>query len=177
MFFLDTGSPAKSLSTKTVILSTCSCLRIRVAAFGFPTRYLAARFSGTMSNSCGSLILRAKKSAVSARFSLSRANYDSRTQADLYRVASSFFRIGLFLPSNTTLTCNVPRGVLAASVFALHPDSLTMCDAWRRSGSVSKKCQVSSVTTLNTRCYNRRRLAPESSNPSVSPCQLLCIVI
>ena len=34
VLFLATGSPAKSLSTKTVILSTCPSLRNRIAAFG-----------------------------------------------------------------------------------------------------------------------------------------------
>ena len=53
MLFLQTGSPAKSLSTKTVILSTCFCLRNPSAALGFPTRYRAARFSGIKSNSRG----------------------------------------------------------------------------------------------------------------------------
>ena len=38
VLFLETGSPAKSLSRKTVILSTCSCLRNRIAAFGFPNK-------------------------------------------------------------------------------------------------------------------------------------------
>ena len=45
-FFFEFGSPAKSLSTKNVILSTCSCHRNRIAALGFPKRYRAARFSG-----------------------------------------------------------------------------------------------------------------------------------
>ena len=68
---LKTGSPAKSLSTKTVILSACSCLRNRRAALVFPTRYRAARFSGTKSNSRGTLILWVKCFAVSARSNLS----------------------------------------------------------------------------------------------------------
>ena len=42
----ETGSPAKSLSTKTVILSTGCCLRSLSAALGFPSRYRAARFNG-----------------------------------------------------------------------------------------------------------------------------------
>ena len=36
--FLETGSPAKSLSTKTVIVSTCSCLRKRNAVRDFPNQ-------------------------------------------------------------------------------------------------------------------------------------------
>ena len=38
--------------------------------------------------------------------------------ADLYRVASSFFRIGLFLSSNTNLSANCVRGVITVVVFA-----------------------------------------------------------
>ena len=60
--FLETGSPATPLSTKTVILSTCSCLR-----------------SGIKSNSRGSLILWAKCFAVSARSSLCWAKCGSPT--------------------------------------------------------------------------------------------------
>ena len=45
-FFFETGSPANSLSTKNVFLSTCSCHRNRIAALGLPTRYGAPRFSG-----------------------------------------------------------------------------------------------------------------------------------
>ena len=48
--FLETGSPAKSLSTKTVILSACSCLRNRSAALGFTTRNRAVRFNGQSRN-------------------------------------------------------------------------------------------------------------------------------
>ena len=35
VLFLETGSPAKSLSTKTVIWSMCSCLRNGITAFWF----------------------------------------------------------------------------------------------------------------------------------------------
>ena len=74
------GKP-QSLSTNTVILSTCFCLRNLSAALGFPTRYRAARFNGTKSNSRGSFILWAN---------LSWAKYESLMQAaDLYLVASS----------------------------------------------------------------------------------------
>ena len=48
-----TGSPAKSLPTKTVMLFTCSCLRRRSAARCFPTKYRAASFSGMNSNARG----------------------------------------------------------------------------------------------------------------------------
>ena len=59
-------------------------------------------------------------------------------QADLYRVASSFFRIGLRLPSNTSLSCSFSRGVFTASVFVLHPDSLMMSGACLKSVSMSR---------------------------------------
>ena len=167
MLFLETGSPAKSLSTKTVILSTCFCLRNLSAALGFPTRYRAARFNGINSNSRGSLILWAKRFVVSARSNLSWARYESFIQADLYRVASHFFIIGLRLPSCTSLSCSVPRGVLNASVFVLHPGSLMMSGACLRPGSISRYCPVWSTPTLNTRFNNRRLFTSESSNPSV----------
>ena len=57
MLFFETGSPTKSLSTKTVILSTCFCLRNLSAALGFPTKYRAACFNETKSNSRSSLVL------------------------------------------------------------------------------------------------------------------------
>ena len=126
MLFLETGSPAESLSTKTVILSTCFCLQNLSAALGFPTRSRAARFKGTKSNSRASLILWAKCFAVSARSNLSGAKYDSLVQADLYLVASLLFRLGLRLPSGTSLSCSFSRGVLTALVFVLHLDSLMM---------------------------------------------------
>ena len=84
----------------------------------------------------------AKCFAVSARSNLSWARYESLMQADLYRVASSFFRIGLRLPSNTSLSCSLSRGVLTASVFEVHPDSLMMRGACLKSSSISKYCPV-----------------------------------
>ena len=104
--------PAQSLSTKTVILSTCCCLRNLSAALVFPTRYRAARFNGIKSNSRGSLNLQAKCFAVSARSNLSQARYESLMYVERYLVASSFFRIGLRLPSDTSLSCCFSRGVL-----------------------------------------------------------------
>ena len=103
-----------SLPTKTVILSTCFCLRNLSAALGFPSRYRAARFNGRKSNSRGSLSLWAKCFAVSARSNLSWVKYESLMKADLYRVASPFFRIGLRLPSNTSLFCSFSRDVYTA---------------------------------------------------------------
>ena len=64
----------KSMSTKTVILSTCFCLRNLSAALGFPTRYRAARFNGTNSISRSSLILWAKCFAVPASAALFQWN-------------------------------------------------------------------------------------------------------
>ena len=53
-----------------------------------------------------------------------------------------FFRIGLRIPSNTSLSCSFSRGVLTASVFVLHPDSLMMSGACLKSGSISKYCPI-----------------------------------
>ena len=130
------------MPTKTVILSTCFCLRYLGAALGFHTRYRAARFNGIKSNSRGSLLLWAKCFAVSARANLSWAKYESLIQADLYRVASSLFRVGLRLPSNTSLSCSFSHGVLTAFVFVLHPDSLMMSGACLKSSSMSKYSAV-----------------------------------
>ena len=52
--------------------------------------------------------------AVSARSDLSWTKNDSLIQADLYRVASSLFRIGLFLSSSTKLMGSFSRCVLTA---------------------------------------------------------------
>ena len=84
----------------------------------------------------------AKGFDVSAGSNLSLAKYESLMHADLYRVASSFFSIGLFLPSDTNLSCNFFRGVLTVFVFALHPDSWKMSGAFLKSGSMSKICPV-----------------------------------
>ena len=70
-------------------------------------------------------------------------------QADLYRVASSLFRIGLRLPSNTSLSCNFSRGVLTVLVFALHPDSLVMSGACLKSASMTKF--LSSLINFNSK--------------------------
>ena len=77
-----------------------------------------------------------------SKIQLSWAGYESLIQADLYRAASSFFRIGLRLPSNTSLSCSFSRGVLTALVFVLHPESLMMSDACLKSGSMSRYCPV-----------------------------------
>ena len=77
-----------------------------------------------------------------SKTNLSWARYESLMHADRYRVASSFFRIGLRLPSNTNLSCSFSRGVLTASVFVLHLDSLMMSGACLKSGSISTYCPV-----------------------------------
>ena len=111
-------------------------------SFGFPNDHRAARFSGIKSNSRGSLIPWVECFAVSARSNLSWAKCESRMHADLYRVASSLFKIGLFLPYHTNLSCSFSRGVLKVLVFALHPDSLMMTGACLKAGSMSKRCAV-----------------------------------
>ena len=133
------GRP-QNRSTKTVILSTCRRLRNLRTALGFPTRHRAAHLNGTKSNARGSAILWAKCFAVSAGTNLSWARYESLIQADLYLFASSLFRIGLRLPSDTSLSCSFSRGVLTASVFVMHPDSLMM--RVRVSSQVYKHCPI-----------------------------------
>ena len=100
-------------------LSTCSCLRNLNAALSFPTRYRAARCSRIKSNSRGSLILWAKCFAVSARSNLPWAKYESLMLAHLHRVASSLFKIRLFGPSGTSVSCSFSRGVRTLLVYAL----------------------------------------------------------
>ena len=63
--------------------------------------------------------------------------------------ASSFFRIGLRLPSNTSLSCSFFRCVLAALVFVLHPDSLMMGGACLKSSSISRQA-LSSLINSNS---------------------------
>ena len=99
----------------------------------FPTRYRATRFNEKIEFTN----IWSKCFAVSAICNRSWARSDSLMQADLYRVASSFIRIGLRLPSNTSLSCSFSRGVVTALVFVLHPDSLMM------SGAVSSQVQMS----------------------------------
>ena len=85
--------------------------------WAFPTSHRVARFSGIKLNSRSSIIFWARCFAVSARPNLSGAKFESIMHADLYPVASSLFRIGLFHPSNTNLSCSFARGVLTALVF------------------------------------------------------------
>ena len=137
MLFLGTGSPAKSLSTKTVNLSTCFCLRNITASFGLSHQTPRCTFQKTQSTSRGSLILWVKCFADFARSNLSWSKYESLMQADMYRVTSSFLRIGVRLPSNTNFSCGSSRGALTVCVFALNPDS-PMSAACLKSSSMSK---------------------------------------
>ena len=127
--------PRDWVASKVAVHEECDLVNmfhvfdISALLLGFPTRYRGARFNGTKSNSRGSLILWVKCFAVSARSNLSWAKYESLTQADLYRVASSLFRIGLRLPSNTSLSRSFSRGVLTALVHVLYPDSWMMSGA------------------------------------------------
>ena len=141
MLFLETGSPAKSLSTKNVILSTCFCLRYLSAALGFPTRYRAARFNGTKSNSRGSHILWAKWLFQQDPIYHGPSMKVSCKQIcivvlHLSSESDSVFRL------TPVLSCSLSRGVLTASVLVLHPDSLTMSGACLQSGSMSRYCPV-----------------------------------
>ena len=151
-----------------MILSTCSCLRNRIAASDFPTRYRAAHSSGTMLNSRGSLILWAKSFAVCAKSTLSWAKEESLMHADLYRVAFSFFKIGLFLPPNTNLSCSFLSwcthclGVRVASRF--FDDEACV---FQVRFNVQKLSSLISLPTLNTNVNNRRWFAIEAWNPSV----------
>ena len=138
MLFLETGSPAKPLSTKTHLVN----MFLSALLWAFPPNIALHASNGTIKISRGSLVLWAKCFAVSARSNLSLAKHESLIQADLYHVVSSFFRIGLRLPSNTTLSCSFSRGVLTAPVFVLHPDSLMMSGACLKSGSLSRYCPV-----------------------------------
>ena len=126
--------------------------------WAFPPDTSPARLNGTKLNSRSSLILWAKCFAVSARSNQSWARYASLMQADLYRVSSSFFRIGLRLPSNTSLSCSFSRGVLTALVFVLHPDSLMKSAACLKSGSISRYCPVS-LTNSNSEHTSQQQKA------------------
>ena len=150
--------------------------RNRIAALVFPTSR-AARLSGTKSNSRGSLIFWAKCFAVSAKSNLSWAKSESLMHADMYRVAFSFFRIGLVLPSITNLSCNFFRGVLTVLVFALHPDSLMMRCAWLKSSSFNVQ-ELSSLICPDPKYSSRTEIC---SHPNLHfqefPRLWLCILI
>ena len=97
-------------------------------------------------------------------------NYESLMHADLYRVASSLFRIGFFLPSTTNWSCSFSRGVLTVFAFALHPDSLMMSGACLKSGSLSSFICPNSKHTVST----TESLSPLNLRIQVLPCLSLC---
>ena len=99
----------------------------------------AVRYSGNNSNSRGSLILWAKCFAVSVKSNLSRDKYESLMQADLYRVAFSFFKTGVFFRVTQTY---LAISLVTVSVFSMHPDSSVLRCASLKSASTSKSCPV-----------------------------------
>ena len=113
VLFLESGSPAKSLCTKIVDLSTCSWFPNRIAALGFPTRYRAARFNGTKSSSCRSLLRVAQCCTVSARSNLPWAKHDNLMHADVYRLASSQFQNGTLFSHPTQPGLAISRDVIS----------------------------------------------------------------
>ena len=160
MLFLETGSATKT-DLVNMFLSSIS-----QRCFGLSHQTPRCTFQRDKVQFTRLAHSLAKCFAVSARSNLSWVRYESLIKADVYRVASYFFRIGLRLPSNTSLSCSFSRGVLTALVFVLHPDSLMMSGACLKSGSLSRHCPVRSTPTLSTRFNNRKLFTSESSNPS-----------
>ena len=75
--------------------------------------------------------------------------------ADLYRVASSFFRIGLRLPANTSSSCSFSCGVITALVFVLYPDSpMMMSGACLKSSQFPNTVQFDLLQLQNIRVNN-----------------------
>ena len=149
VLFLETGSTAKSLSTKTGILWACSCLRNR-SATGFPNpisrctiQWNKVEFT-RLAHSLDHMF----RGFCKIQSVLGQAWKVSYKQ--MYLVASSVFRIGLRLPSNTSLSCS-----FSLVVFLLRIASLVIGGACLKSGSMSKYCPVWSVPTLNTRFNNK----------------------
>ena len=139
--------PPDWVASKVAVHEDCDLVNLFLSSisqrcFGLSHQIPRLHVSTGQSNSRSSLILWAKCFAVSARSNLSWARYESRMQADLCRVSSSFFRIGLRLQSNTSLSSSFSRGVLTALVFVLHPDSLMMSGACLESGSIPWYCPV-----------------------------------
>ena len=126
VFFSRLDRQRKSLSTKTVILSTCFCLRNLSADLGFPTRYRTARFNGTKSSSRGSLILWAKCFAASARSLKVSYKQICILLRHFYSESDSVFRL--------EPVCLI----VSLVVFVFHPDSLMTSGACLTSGSMSR---------------------------------------
>ena len=155
---LETGSPAKSLSTKTVIFVNVFLSSESQRCFGVShlipcctLQWNKVEFS-RFTHPLGHMFLLFLQSLVCLG-----SNRESHMQAELYHVASCLFRTGLFLPSHTDLSCNFSRGVLTVFVFALHPDSLMMTGAVRLTVQ-----ELSSLISPNPE--QRRRFA---SAPSI----------
>ena len=153
--FLETWSPAKSLSTKTVILSTCSCPRNRKADLGFPTRYRASPEKQSrilaVPSASGPNALQVLQSPIC----LGPNKKVSCTQICivLYLLSSE---LDSFSRPSTNMSCNFSRDVLTVLLFELRPDSFMMRDACLKSGPMSENCPVRFVPTLNTRFYNKK---------------------
>ena len=137
--------PRDWVASKVALHEDCDLVNMFLSSkpqrcFGLSHQIPRRTFQRTKSNSRGSIVLWAKCFAVSARSNLSSARYESLIQADLYLVASSFFRIGLRRPSSTSLSCSFSRGVLTALLFVFQPDSLMMSGACLKSSSMSRNC-------------------------------------
>ena len=142
MLFLETGRQQSRCPRRLWSCQPVSVFDISALLWAFPPDIALHVSTGQIRIREAHSFSWAKCFAVSARSNLSWAKYESLMQADLYRVSSSLFRIGLRLPSNTSLSCSFFRGVLTAPVFVLHPDSLMMSGARLKSGSMSRYCPV-----------------------------------
>ena len=105
MLFLQTRSTAKSLSTKTVILSTCFCLRKSQRCFGLSHQIPRRTFQRD------EIEFTKLAHSPGQTFRCFRKIYSvlgqiRKSQCTQIGVASSFFRIGLRLPSNASLSCS-----------------------------------------------------------------------
>ena len=105
-------------------------------SFGFPNQTSRCTFQRNSRIHVVHSFSGPNASPASEKSNLSWDKFESHMHANLYRVPSSLFKIGLFLPSNT----NLSRGVLTVLVFSLHPDSLVMGGACLKSSSMSKYC-------------------------------------
>ena len=128
MLFLETGAPAKSLSTKAVILSTCSCRNLN-AALGFPDQISRCTFHWhnveftRFTQSLGQMLLGRDMKVSYTQFCCVLHLLSSKSD--------------LFYLLHTNLSCSFSRGVLAVLVFAL-----MMSGACLKSGSMSLSNRV-----------------------------------
>ena len=107
---------------------------------------------------------------VSALFPQSWSKQESLMHADLYRVPFSFNRIGLFLPSNTTLSCNVPRGVCTHCLGVLVASRFFDDEGCVSPTCMSKNSPVWSVPTLNTTVQQQKTLCIRIFESKCVPC-------